>query len=928
MKRLRGPAAALALVTGVGVSLLALPTGAVAETTAPVTLDSLARDVSLVESVREIKDLQRTYAQLHQFGRFAEMAALFAEDGALVWGTQGLNADPPVVGREAIEDWLIADAGLMDGIRPGSLHTEINDNPVISLSADGLTAKGRWGVMRFKGTGPVEDGTPQARIDGGIYENEYVYRDGRWQISLLRYYPQYTGDFATGWRSINGQSLPVVPHHFTPTSAGTPVIWPTDEAPPTTATVEEVATRINRLADEDAVRNLQHTYGYYVDRRMWTDVVELFADNGTFTLDNVGTATGHAEIRQAHIDRDGPENLVQGILNDRPQWDTIVEVSPDGQTAVARGIEIGLIGDADPAVRMGRWEFSVFYNTFVKDDGVWKIKDMKITPLVIANHAPVSAGGWASGGIAPPPTGVPPFLDVAGRSAQAVPGTPGDTDLVDLKRRLDRAYGFDGVENVSSAYGFLLDDLLCATMAETHAENAHKMSAFTGWYFGIERITQACLRNFGGGNPSTLRASISYHWRPMPIVLMSQDGRSAQLQTKLWQPTTSNFSAGIIRGAYYHDSFVVENGVWQLWSLTVDEHYWTMPNWTGGWAAANPRDPNAPNPPGGQLLQTYPPDVTMVEVGEREEGFQGGIGRYVAWPEIHKMWFDFRNPVSGRIPGSTVTDKSINYWPLGCVPCEAEPAWQFPNNGYQQTPTGPTFVTVTSDATEWGTAATATVTVTAGPDEPVNGTVVLKEGNIIRGSATLSDSNTVTFTLPVGLSGGNHTMTAYFDKSDRLNPAQKTFTVTVNLPAPWDASATYNAGDKVTYNGTVYQATWWTKNQEPGNPTGPWQELAMTEDGVAIWTASRIFEAGDIVTHDGKTWRAQWWTRNQEPGNPNGPWEEIAPQVPDGSPAAWTPTTVYTAGDRVSHNGHVYEARWWTRNQEPGNPNGPWALIS
>jgi hypothetical protein len=190
-------------------------------------------------------------------------------------------------------------------------------------------------------------------------------------------------------------------------------------------------------------------------------------------------------------------------------------------------------------------------------------------------------------------------------------------------------------------------------MAETHAENAHKMSAFTGWYFGIERITQACLRNFGGGNP--------------------------------------------------------------------------MPSWACGWAAANPRDPNAPNPPGGPLLQTYPPDVTMVELGEREEGFQGGIGRYVAWPEIHKMRFDFRNPVSGRIPGSTVTDKSINYWPLGCVPCEAEPAWQFTNNGYQQTPTGPTFVTVTSDATDRGTAATATVTVTAGPDEPVNGTLVLKE---------------------------------------------------------------------------------------------------------------------------------------------------------------------------------------------------------
>ncbi len=865
----------LLVAAGVGISLQAPATPATA-TTSAVTVDSLARDVSLVESLREVKDLQRTYAQLHQFGRFAEMAELFAEDGALVWGTQGLNAGAPVVGREAIEDWLIADAGLMDGVRPGSLHTEINDNPVVSLSADGLSAKGRWGVMRFKGTGPVEGGTAEARVDGGIYENEYVFRDGRWQISLLRFYPQYTGAYNTGWRSVNGQSLPVVPHHFTPTNAGTPVIWPTDEAPATSATVEELATRINRLNDEDAVRNLQHTYGYYVDRRMWTDVVDLFAADGTYTIDNVGTAAGPAAIRQAHEDRDGPEGLVQGILNDRPQWDTIVEVSPDGQQAVARGIEIGLIGDADPAVRMGRWEFSVFSNTFVKDDGVWKIKDMSITPLVIANHAPVSAGGWANGGIAPAATSVPTFLDVAGRSAQTVPGTAGDTDLPDLKRRLDRAYGFDGVENVSSAYGFLLDDLLCSTMAETHAENAHKMSAFTGWYFGIERITQACMRNFGGGNPSTLRSSISYHWRPMPVVLMSQDGRSAQLQVKLWQPTTSNFSAGIIRGAYYHDSFVDENGVWQLWSLTVDEHYWTMPNWTGGWAAANPRSPTAPNPPGGQLLQTYPPDVTMVEVGAREEGFQGGIGRYVAWPEIHKMWFDFRNPVSGRVPGSTVTDGSINYWPLGCVPCEAEPAWQFPNNGYQSTPTGPTFVTATSAPTTWGTAATVDITVTAGPDEAVNGTVVLKEGGTVRGSATLTNSTTATITLPPGLSGGTHTLTAYFGGSEHLNPAQKTFTVTVELPAAWSSSTAYTEGQRVTYNGKVYVASWWTQNQTPGDPWGPWQELAMTEDGTAIWTASRIFNAGDRVSHNGNLFEAKWWTRNQAPGDPYGPWKPVS----------------------------------------------------
>lgn len=37
---------------------------------------------------------------------------------------------------------------------------------------------------------------------------------------------------------------------------------------------------------------------------------------------------------------------------------------------------------------------------------------------------------------------------------------------------------------------------------------------------------------------------------------------------------------------------------------------------------------------------------------------------------------------------------------------------------------------------------------------------------------------------------------------------------------------------------------------------------------------------------------------------------------------------MYTAGDRVTHAGHIYEAKWWTRNQEPGDERGPWKLIS
>ncbi|PFG42353.1 alpha-L-arabinofuranosidase [Isoptericola jiangsuensis] len=90
----------------------------------------------------------------------------------------------------------------------------------------------------------------------------------------------------------------------------------------------------------------------------------------------------------------------------------------------------------------------------------------------------------------------------------------------------------------------------------------------------------------------------------------------------------------------------------------------------------------------------------------------------------------------------------------------------------------------------------------------------------------------------------------------------------------WEAGTVYTAGDLVTFEGSTWLATWWTKNQEPGaSPWGPWQEIVEAADGTAVWTPSRIFTAGDVVVHDGVRYTAQWWTRNQEPGGKHGPWK-------------------------------------------------------
>ncbi|PTO40365.1 chitinase [Enterococcus mundtii] len=45
--------------------------------------------------------------------------------------------------------------------------------------------------------------------------------------------------------------------------------------------------------------------------------------------------------------------------------------------------------------------------------------------------------------------------------------------------------------------------------------------------------------------------------------------------------------------------------------------------------------------------------------------------------------------------------------------------------------------------------------------------------------------------------------------------------------------------------------------------------------------------------------------------------------------AAWDASTVYLLGDRVTHLGNTYQAKWWTQGDEPGTQQwGPWELIN
>lgn len=663
------------------------------------TIDTLARYVDREESIRAVKDVQRLYAQYAQFGRWSDMASLFVEDGRLTFD----NA--PRQGRAAIAAFLRSRyGGGHDGLSAGDVRAMFIDSPVISLSPDGDSARGRWNVLIFTGA------TGSADIEGGIFENRYVRRAGVWRIAGIDYHPQYAGSYQDGWTNWGGSDLPLVPYHFTPDSAGVPIPPPDGPAPASRATLGTLSRRIAALNEEDAVRNLQSAYGYYADRKMWDNVADLFAKDGAVEIGGIGIYRGAAGVHR-WLETMGPAGLKHGQLNDRPQFDVTVAVAPGGREAWARGIELGMLGEADK--EQGAWEVAVFRNRFVKENGVWKIRELRRFPLFKADYfqgwgksriidpvpggaqapdAPVPAADSAAPGMAmpaflrPDPVMGGPVATVAATPLTGMIATvrPTPLSLAEARRRLALSTAYDAVENISSAYGYFLDDFQSPLFSALMADKGFKVSAFAGYYVGRDRVTEAGVRVWG--KPPTTRPGISYHWRTQPVILVAADGRSANARFRLFQPRTGktvgkpgDFYGAAFWGGIYHDQMVLEHGIWRFWNLSLDEPYINPVGWKGGWAMAkDPAEP--PSGPASPLLGTYPPDVPITALGKREEHFRGGTGTPLQWPSILPMWFEYRNPVSGRVP---------EHYDRYCVPCEAAPQLRLDRNGYMLPPTGP-----------------------------------------------------------------------------------------------------------------------------------------------------------------------------------------------------------------------------------------------
>jgi triacylglycerol lipase len=426
--------------------------------------------------------------------------------------------------------------------------------------------------------------------------------------------------------------------------------------------VADLSLRATRLRDEQQIENLQRIYGYYLDRAMWDQVADLFADDGTIEMGQQGVYVGKAHIRQ-FLGLQGGQGLATGQMNDHLQLQTLIDVAPDGKTARGRSRELAMTGWYQ---KSGTLSEGVYENSYVKANGVWRIQALHFYPTFISDYDK----GWAedaqpvagpSTAMPPdrPPTetyaifpkahippyhyrnpvsGEPPHYPPAGgpdpaiaagaletpSSAAVQPAADIEGSLAAAEHDIARVRDYDEVENLESAYGYYLDKSLWNSLADLFAKDGSIELAQRGVYRGGDHVRAFLLKVFGRGEEGPVAGRLGNHIQVQPVIDIAEDGQSAKIRVRLLQQMSLGGRASW-GGAIYENEAEKEDGTWRF---RTDHAYNTFSAaYQGGWAHGASQ--GMPGP-----AKDFPPDSPPT-------------ARIAMFPTVYDIPFHYANPVTG-----------------------------------------------------------------------------------------------------------------------------------------------------------------------------------------------------------------------------------------------------------------------------------------
>lgn len=339
--------------------------------------DALATRVARLQDLAAIEQLVGAYGEYLDGHHWAPLLQLFAPQAEVEIGQRGVY-----VGRDSIARLLrlLGPSGRATGV----LHTHIQEEPVIHVSADGRQAWVRNRDMarsgRFGGEGWWSD---------AVNEIQLTRQGGHWRVARLQVFPTFRAPYEGGW-AVGGSPLPtpdaasppdrpptlrygaypevfVPPYHYVGNAS-----WPVIGVPAASGDAGLLAARVARLEDEAAVTNLQRIYGLNVDKARWQETAQLFADDATLEIGGRGVFVGRPRVLQ-YLQWLDPLGLRPGKLYNHIQLQPVVTVAPDGQSARARWRFLAQVGEAG---KSGIWGMGIYENDYVRQQGQWRIRTL------------------------------------------------------------------------------------------------------------------------------------------------------------------------------------------------------------------------------------------------------------------------------------------------------------------------------------------------------------------------------------------------------------------------------------------------------------------------------------------------------------------------------------------------------------------------
>ena len=176
-----------------------------------MTLEQLERQVTLLEDIEAIENLQKMYGYYFDNSMFQEVIDLFSENTTTVEIT-----DHGVFrGKEGVKRMY---AGMVGMQRPGWIFFQVMQHQgVVTVAPDGLHATGRFYTPAFE-CRPF-GGTKKQTWEFGVYDNEYVKENGKWYFKKLHWNLTYWTSYEKGFLKVPKLADTPFPHADAPATA-------------------------------------------------------------------------------------------------------------------------------------------------------------------------------------------------------------------------------------------------------------------------------------------------------------------------------------------------------------------------------------------------------------------------------------------------------------------------------------------------------------------------------------------------------------------------------------------------------------------------------------------------------------------------------------------------------------------------------------